>query len=338
MVVPATAVSAAPSPQPTAAQTRAASDLLSRIRTMTTTLDRLDAQYLRATQAAHSATTAARVAAGQLAATAGAYRDLRHQAQRLVIRAYVGSDIHAGALAQFMSPSAANVQQISRAYGAVVGEGLATKLSELEWLRNLRRTASEQAIANQATAASHRRVAAKALHQARAGEAELLVTLATIDGPTKAALAQLELAGDSGVARMLRAGSLGLPKGVVDPAGVLAGAQAALTFATDQIGKPYSWGAAGPAAFDCSGLVQQAWSAGGVTLPRVAKDQFAATTRISFTDLQPGDLVFFERDIGHVGIYVGNGIMIDAPHAGSLVQLDSIFWKDLAGFGRVTAP
>ena len=137
---------------------------------------------------------------------------------------------------------------------------------------------------------------------------------------------------------MLLAGNLSLPAGVSDPPPVLGSAGAALAFAAAQISKPYRWGAAGPDAYDCSGLVQQAWAAAGIALPRVAKDQFAATTRISFADLQPGDLVFFEKGIGHVGIFVGDGVMVDAPHTGALVQLDSIFWKDLAGFGRVTAP
>ena len=82
----------------------------------------------------------------------------------------------------------------------------------------------------------------------------------------------------------------------------------------------------------------EAWKAAGVTLPRVAIDQAAATLPVSFQDLQPGDLVFFESPIGHVGIYVGDGSMIDAPYTGASVQIDSIFWKDLAGFGRVTQP
>jgi hypothetical protein len=74
-----------------------------------------------------------------------------------------------------------------------------------------------------------------------------------------------------------------------------------------------------------------------VSLPRVAEEQYNATIPISFSDLQPGDLVFFEEPVGHVGIYIGNGSMIDAPYTGAVIQIDSIFWKNLDGFGRVKA-
>ena len=322
---------------PTPAQVQAASDLRDRVRRMTATLDALDARYLHATQASAVAASKAVTARQQLASTRGAYRTLRRQAEHLVIRAYVGSDVHSGELAQFMSPAAATQQEVTRAYDAVVGEGLAAKLEQLAWLKHLRRAASDQAVAADSAAKAAARSAAKDLTAARTSESQLLVTLATADAPTKAALAALEQSGNPEVEAMLKAGNLSLPDGSAHPPAVLPSAPLALAYAAAQVGKPYRWGAAGPDDFDCSGLVQQAWAAAGVSLPRVAKDQFAATSRISFSDLQPGDLVFFEKSIGHVGIYVGNGVMLDAPHAGAVVALHSIFWKDLAGFGRVTA-
>ena len=322
--------------EPTPDQTQAAADLLGRVQRMTTALDALDARYLGAIQASATAATQATTARTQLSTTREIYRSLRRQAERLVIRAYVGSDGHVGTMAQFMSPAAATQQEVTRAYDAVVGEGLAAKLAQLDWIKHLRRVASDQAGAADALAASAARVATRALREARTEESQLLVALATADAPTKVALARLELAGSPTIAAMLKAGNLSLPAGVDQPPAVLPSAALALAFVAAQVGKPYRWGAAGPDAFDCSGLVQQAWAAAGVTLPRVAKDQYAATTRISFADLQPGDLVFFEKGIGHVGIYIGDGVMIDAPHTGAVVQPDSIFWKDLAGFGRVT--
>ncbi len=323
-------------PAPTEEQVRAAGDLLDRVRRMTSSLDALDARYLHAVQDATSAATRATTAREQFASTRGTYRTLRRQAERLVIRAYVGSDVHSGELAQFLSPAAATQEQVTRAYDAVVGEGLAAKLAQLDWLKHVRRATSEQAAAADAAAKSATRSAARDLKAARAGEAQLLVALATADAPTKAAMATLEMTGSPAIADLLKAGSLSIPAGVDSPPAVLPSAGLALAYAAAQVGKPYRWGAAGPDDFDCSGLVQQAWAAAGVSLPRVAKDQFTATTRISFADLEPGDLVFFEKGIGHVGIYVGDGVMLDAPHTGAVVQLHSIFWKDLAGFGRVT--
>jgi peptidoglycan DL-endopeptidase CwlO len=108
----------------------------------------------------------------------------------------------------------------------------------------------------------------------------------------------------------------------------------ALNFAQAQLGKWYEWGASGPDTFDCSGLTMRAWEAAGVSLPHLAAAQYADVAHVAIADLQPGDLVFFGSDIHHVGIYAGNGQMIDAPYTGVQVRYDSIFWGDLIGAGR----
>ncbi|MFI8229688.1 NlpC/P60 family protein [Streptomyces sp. NPDC085900] len=100
----------------------------------------------------------------------------------------------------------------------------------------------------------------------------------------------------------------------------------AISFARAQIGKPYVWGATGPGSYDCSGLTQAAWKAAGVTLPRTTYDQVNAGTTVSLTDAQPGDLIFFYDDISHVGIYIGNGMMIHAPKPGAYVREESIYY------------
>jgi cell wall-associated NlpC family hydrolase len=93
----------------------------------------------------------------------------------------------------------------------------------------------------------------------------------------------------------------------------------AVAFAYAQLGKPYVWGATGPGAYDCSGLVQAAWAAAGVSIPRVTYDQWAALPHISASALEPGDLLFFDGE-GHVSMYVGGGYMIDAPRTGLTVE------------------
>jgi cell wall-associated NlpC family hydrolase len=113
----------------------------------------------------------------------------------------------------------------------------------------------------------------------------------------------------------------------------------ALGWAFAELGKPYVWGATGPNSFDCSGLTQFVWRQAGVAIPRVAADQDAWTIPVPLSQLLPGDLVFFGKtDIHHVGIYIGDGLMINAPHTGDVVRVSSIWWSDLAGFGRVHAP
>ncbi|WP_330338254.1 C40 family peptidase [Streptomyces sp. NBC_00557] len=103
-------------------------------------------------------------------------------------------------------------------------------------------------------------------------------------------------------------------------------AEKALAFARAQLGKPYVWGATGPDSYDCSGLTQAAWKAAGVTLPRTTYDQVGAGTTVSLADARPGDLIFFYDDISHVGVYIGNGMMIHAPKPGAYVREESIYY------------
>jgi len=102
---------------------------------------------------------------------------------------------------------------------------------------------------------------------------------------------------------------------------------AALVVAESRIGAPYRYGGAGPDAFDCSGLVAYAYRQAGVSLPRTAALQYAAVTPVHRRDLRPGDLVFFRvngRNVGHVGIYVGEQRFVDAPQTGGAVRMASL--------------
>jgi peptidoglycan DL-endopeptidase CwlO len=117
-----------------------------------------------------------------------------------------------------------------------------------------------------------------------------------------------------------------------------AAAQKAVEFALAQVGKPYSWGAAGPYSYDCSGLTMAAWGHAGVSLPHSAAAQYYYGHHVPISDLAPGDLVFFYQPIGHVTIYIGNGLMVSAPTEGqnvSVVPL-SAFSGDITGATRLT--
>ncbi|WP_329456082.1 C40 family peptidase [Streptomyces sp. NBC_01497] len=111
-------------------------------------------------------------------------------------------------------------------------------------------------------------------------------------------------------------------------------AAAAVAFAYAALGKPYVWGATGPHAFDCSGLTQAAWKAAGVSLPRTTYTQINAGQRVSKSQLAPGDLVFFYSGVSHVGLYVGGGKMIHAPHPGAPVRVAPIDEMPFAGATR----
>jgi peptidoglycan DL-endopeptidase CwlO len=111
-------------------------------------------------------------------------------------------------------------------------------------------------------------------------------------------------------------------------------AQAAVDAALSQVGKPYQWGASGPDAYDCSGLTMWAWGQAGVSLPHNSGMQYAATGRVAQSDLEPGDLLFFGSPIHHVGMYVGNGQMVEAPYTGLTVRVTAAFRSDYVGAGR----
>ncbi|GHK02932.1 C40 family peptidase [Streptomyces sp. NPDC003753] len=138
--------------------------------------------------------------------------------------------------------------------------------------------------------------------------------------------------------------SFAAPVQRLDPSRQAAGA---INYAQQKLGTPYLWGGDGTpeegGRFDCSGLTKAAYASVGITLPRVANDQYNAGPHPSRNELLPGDLVFFSHDptnsraIHHVGIYVGGGYMIDAPRTGAVIRFDPIDNSDYFGATRVTA-
>jgi cell wall-associated NlpC family hydrolase len=101
-----------------------------------------------------------------------------------------------------------------------------------------------------------------------------------------------------------------------------------------QIGKPYVWGADGPGSFDCSGLTQYAWKAAGVSLTHFTGAQWREGTPVSRSELRPGDLVFFYSDLHHVGMYVGNGLIVHASRSGVPVKMARMEGKPYMGARR----
>ncbi|MEV5506188.1 NlpC/P60 family protein [Streptomyces orinoci] len=137
--------------------------------------------------------------------------------------------------------------------------------------------------------------------------------------------------------------SFARPVGRVAPSQQAAGA---IYFAQEQLGKPYLWGGEGGkednGRFDCSGLTKASYASVGIELPRVANDQWNAGPHPKRDELMPGDLVFFANDLNdprsihHVGLYVGGGYMINAPHPGAVIRFDKIDTPDYIGATRVT--
>ena len=141
---------------------------------------------------------------------------------------------------------------------------------------------------------------------------------ATLDSLTTAQQAQVTADTIGGTTASSSSGQSGsAPMAYTGPTGTQA--DKAVAFAYAQLGKPYVYGATGPDSYDCSGLVQAAWAAAGVAIPRTTFEDWDSLPHIPVSQMVPGDLIIYDGE-GHVAIYVGNGYIIDAPHTGAYVE------------------
>jgi len=182
--------------------------------------------------------------------------------------------------------------------------------------------ATAQAVANQAQADADAAAATAqaGLDQLQAQQAEVKKKVADY----QATFARLTAAEQATVTAALAGPALRTPSvGSLPPAPGPAAAVAVRT-ALAQVGDPYVWASSGPDGFDCSGLTSYAYSAAGVALPHSSRSQSALGVDVARADLQPGDLVFFYSPISHVGIYIGNGMMVHARTFGQPVAVTTV--------------
>ncbi len=160
---------------------------------------------------------------------------------------------------------------------------------------------------------------------------EVEALLASLSAGQLADVARLE---EQGTARAQRAfmesGALGSSAGKAPSE---AGDEA-LSYAVQQIGKPYVWGAEGPDSFDCSGLTSRAWARAGREIPRTSQEQWASLPRVPVSELRPGDLVVYFPKATHVAMYLGDGMVIQAPRPGTRVKVSPIAANPLLGAVR----
>ncbi len=168
-----------------------------------------------------------------------------------------------------------------------------------------------------------KRATEQRLDEIKTVESKLEAEKATIEDKKSQAELLLSQLKEDERAALLSRDSVRLPTGI----STSGRASAALQYAMAQVGKAYVWAAAGPNAFDCSGLTMMAWAQAGVALPHSSAAQFASGSRIEASELQPGDLVFYYTPISHVEMYIGDGLIVGAanPQAGVRVsRLDSM--------------
>ncbi|WP_121702053.1 C40 family peptidase [Streptomyces sp. E5N298] len=153
--------------------------------------------------------------------------------------------------------------------------------------------------------------------------------LASLTPEQLAALAELERSGvDQEQERFLASGALG------DDAKPSAEGERAVRFAVEQLGKPYEWGAEGPASYDCSGLTSVAWQRAGTPIPRTSQEQWARLDRVPLDGLRPGDLVVYFPEATHVAMYLGDGMVVQAPRPGADVKVSPIAANPVLGAVR----
>ncbi|MFG3169781.1 NlpC/P60 family protein [Streptomyces sp. NPDC048200] len=153
--------------------------------------------------------------------------------------------------------------------------------------------------------------------------------LASLTADQIAELNRTEKAGtDTAQRTLMTSGALSTER-APSPAG-----ERAVRYAVGQIGKPYEWGAEGPAAYDCSGLTSQAWDRAGQPVPRTSQEQWADLPRVPLDELRPGDLVVYFPEATHVALYLGGGMVVQAPRPGTDVKVSPIAANPLLGAVR----
>ncbi len=160
---------------------------------------------------------------------------------------------------------------------------------------------------------------------------QLAAEKTAIDDKLAEAKALLDKLKDEEREALLSRGSVTIPSGI-DASGAAA---TAIRYAMAQVGKAYVYGAAGPSAFDCSGLMMMAWAQAGVGLPHSSSAQYGIGRHVASGDLKPGDLVFYYSPISHVAMYIGNGLIVEAANPGAGVRVSGVFSMPYVGATRL---
>lgn len=241
---------------------------------------------------------------------------VRQQVQDSIVSQYEGTSLSAVGQAVVSDDPGGFLSQLTTisAYNDIQTQLLAGYATELKTL-DIRASATDD-----------RRAQISAL------EEQLAENKATIDKKLAEAKDQLATLKEEERRELLasRGGSVRLPSNVP----VSGRAAAAVGYALAQVGDSYVYGAAGPSAFDCSGLTMMAWAQAGVGLPHSSTAQFGSAVHVSSGDLQPGDLVFYYSPISHVAIYIGNGLIVDAANPGTGVRVAGVFSMPYVGAVR----
>ncbi|MFC8130977.1 NlpC/P60 family protein [Streptomyces sp. NPDC057302] len=261
-------------------------------------------------------------------------RDSRGQAGRFARQQYQGTTN----ISPYVHLLLARDPQQALDQGHVIGRAAAERAATVKRLVGGEKTAST--LASDARSAMETQVALAAQQKASRDTVkgqlkEVEELLASLSAEQLSDLARAEEEGMADAQRtFLASGSLSGSPGSAPSRPPSRRGDEALDYAVRQIGKPYKWGAEGPHSFDCSGLTSKAWAKAGKEIPRTSQEQWAQLRRVSLRKLRPGDLIVYFPKATHVAMYLGDGMVIQAPRPGARVKVSPIASNPLLGAVR----
>ncbi len=296
-------VAANAAPQPSVAQVQA------RLSQLNTKFQQLVQRYDMAQQELSSARQRLALVDGQAARYLSRFNSMRTQVAQIAATAYENGSLTSPAVLL----TSGNAQQILN-QASILTELASSNSNQMKQF-----VSAARQLAGAQQAARRTRDAQAALRSKLASEKS---SVGKTIAQEKTLLAQLTPAQQAATGSGVPTGSTSPTTGPVggqSPLPTNTQAGKAVAFAYAQLGKPYVFGAAGPDSYDCSGLTQAAWAAAGVSIPRTSFDQWGSLPHVPMSAIQPGDILVF-NGAGHVAIYVGNNMLIDALHPGTVVE------------------
>ncbi|MFD6244627.1 C40 family peptidase [Streptomyces roseolus] len=302
--------------------------LLARLRTLYREAEEATERYNAAEEALKVQQADTRRLTADLETARTALARGRVEAGRLAREQYQGRTSYASPLRLLFAPDPQSALDARHLLDRTARD----RASALPRLRAAERRAADLAGASRTALDRQRTLAARQRSrrdEVRKKLAEVEALLAALTPEQLARLTELEREQTAGAQREL------LDSGVLGPARTpsRAGSEA-LRFAVGQLGKPYEWGAEGPEAYDCSGLTQRAWAAAGRAIPRTSQEQWAELPRVGLDELRPGDLVVYFPGATHVALYLGEGLVVQAPRPGARVKVSPVAANPLLGAVR----
>lgn len=257
----------------------------------------------------------------------------RQDAGRLARLQYQGSS---GGLSPYLRLLLANDPQHVADQGHVIGRVSASRAATVRRLTGTERRTASLAVAARESLAGQEKLARRQKKDRETVRRRLAAVEKMLASLKDSQLAAANGAGAAGPQSdsMWAAGPQPESSGVRLPS---RGGSAAVSYAVQQIGKPYVWGAQGPSAFDCSGLTSQAWASAGVPIPRTSQQQWASLRKVALSELRPGDLIVYFPGATHVGLYLGGGKVVHAPRPGTTVRISPMRDNPVLGAVRPDA-